>query len=380
MMLTARLMILEVSDPWTWRLAMESLWTRLRNLLCCCVQTRGSPEAEVEMREPRAKWTSTHSYYANMEGLRLGTSGGESVYPYFQTIALTTRQFGFLRKTDVIKESPRLLEEEILDKSKTDVFAKGIVVVQISELILSLISRAERHLAISQLEIITVAFAVCAVVTYCFSCNKPQDVKTATTILIPGPLSEKEQHMVMELQPKKLLTLFAGTELRYWDAQFRRINNGGIELSDRLVHPVSLWLTLAVMIFGAIHLAAWNFASPSQAERIMWRISSTAITSLPLFSLLNSILSSKLHSANKEVRNFRISLVSLWEDYYSSQPGHELPFPDLLPFVPVHLTHLVFAMPDWIYREQQVAAFRAYVSGLPPTLLNRIRKENFEWL
>lgn len=372
---------LEVSDPWTWRLAVASLWTRLRNLICCSsVQTPASPEAGSETRESRAKWTLTHSYYANMGRLRLGNSSGEAICSfYYQTIPLTTRQFGFLRKTDGIKESPRLSEEEILNKSKTDLFVKGIAVLQISELILSLITRAARHLAVSQLEIITVAFAVCAVVTYCFSWNKPQEVKTATTILIPRCLSDKEERDIMALQPEELLVLLAGAATEIKDAQFDRIYNGCIELSDSIVQPVSVWLTLAVMVFGAIHLAAWNFVFPSNAERIMWRVSSTAITGFPLFSLLNSVLSSKLHSANKEFENFQSSLVSLWEDYftYSSQSGHEIPFPYPRPLPFTYLKELVVAMPAW--KEQRVAALRAYVSSLPPTPLNWVRKENFEW-
>jgi hypothetical protein len=144
-------------------------------------------------------------------------------------------------------------------------------------------------------------------VTYCFSWNKLQDIKTATTFLIPRCLSDKEERDIMALQPEELVMLLAGTATEIKGTQFRRIYNGCIELSDSIVQPVSVWLTLAVMLFGAIHLAAWNFAFPSKAERIMWRISSTAITGLPLFSLLNSVLSSKLHSANKEVQNFQSS-------------------------------------------------------------------------
>ena len=338
MILTARLMIWRYQIHGRGALAVASLWTRLRNLICCCsVQTPGSPEAGIEMREPRVKWTLTHSYYANMGGLRLGNSSGEEVCRHYQTIALTTRQFGLLRKTDVIKESPKITEEDIRDKSKTDFFTKGIAVLQISELILSLIARATRHLAISQLEIITVAFAVCAVVTYCFSWNKPQDVKTATTILIPRRLSDKEERDIMALQPEELLVLLAGTATETRGAQFKRIHNGCIELSDSIVQPVSVWLTLAVMVFGAIHLAAWNFAFPSKVERIMWRMSSTAITVLPFFSLLNSSMSSKLHAAKREVRDFQNSLLSLWEDYFayssaSRQPDHVNPFPDPVQF------------------------------------------------
>jgi hypothetical protein len=149
------------------------------------------------------------------------------------------------------------------------------------------------------------------------------------------------------------------------------------------VQPVSFWLALAVMIFGAIHLAAWNFAFPSQAEQILWRISSIVITVLPLFSLLNSSMSSKLHATNKEVRNFENSLLSLWENYSASflasrQPG-QLPLPSPLPLRPLFLDELVVEMPIWNNREQQVAALRAYVSTLPSTHRNQIQTENFEW-
>ena len=376
---------LEVLDPWTWRLAVASLWARLRNLICCCsVQAPDSAEAGIEMHETRVKWTLKHSYYANMGGLRLGNTSGINICGPFQTIALTTRQFGFLRKTDVIKESPKISEEYIGDKSKTDFFTKGIAVLQISELIMSLIARATRHLAISQLEIITVAFAVCAVVTYCFSWNKPQDVKTETTILIRRRLSDKEERDIMALQPKELLDLLTGTVTETRGAQFKRIHNGCIELSDSIVQPVSVWLTLAVMVFGAIHLAAWNFAFPSTAERVMWRMSSTAITVLPLFSLLNSSMSSKLHVAKREGRDFQNSLLSLWEDYFtyssaSRQPGHANPFPHILGLRSTHFGDLVVEMPDWKNREQAVAAFRTFLSTLHPTPWNQLRTENFEW-
>jgi hypothetical protein len=83
---------------------------------------------------------------------------------------LTTRQFAHLRKiaNPAIQATPDI-SEEIMDKSKTDYFTKGIAMVQIFWLILSLIGRAVRHLAISPLEILTAAFAVCAIITYCFA-------------------------------------------------------------------------------------------------------------------------------------------------------------------------------------------------------------------
>jgi hypothetical protein len=150
------------------------------------------------------------------------------------------------------------------------------------------------------------------------------------------------------------------------------------------VQPVSVWLTLAVMVFGAIHLAAWNFSFPSKVERIMWRMSSTAITLLPLFSLLNSSMSSKLHAAKREVRHFNNSLISLWEDYFayssaSRQPGHANSFPHLFGLRSLGFGGLVVEMSDWENREQAVAAFRTFLSTLPPNPWNQLRTENFEW-
>ncbi len=42
-------------------------------------------------------------------------------------------------------------------------------------------------------------------------------------------------------------------------------------------------LTLAAgVIFGAIHCAAWSFHFPSHTELLLWRISSAAITAVPV--------------------------------------------------------------------------------------------------
>ena len=36
------------------------------------------------------------------------------------------------------------------------------------------------------------------------------------------------------------------------------------------------------MVFGGIHCIAWSFAFPSPTEQLLWRISSIAITGIPL--------------------------------------------------------------------------------------------------
>jgi hypothetical protein len=206
---------LEVSYvPWSWRRVMGWIERMGRKALCCCSASTSGPseataEGGVEVGAPHVKWTLTHSYYANMGGFRLGITSHEKFFNdgwyRYPTIAITTRQFSYLRQKGVIHATPAISEEEIRDKAKADFFTNGIAVVQILWLFLSLIARAAKHLATSQLEILTAAFAACAVATYCFAWNKPKDVNTATTIHILRPLDIAERQEVGGLQPKFLL-------------------------------------------------------------------------------------------------------------------------------------------------------------------------------
>ncbi|KAI0059819.1 hypothetical protein BV25DRAFT_1828526 [Artomyces pyxidatus] len=40
------------------------------------------------------------------------------------------------------------------------------------------------------------------------------------------------------------------------------------------------------MVFGAVHCAAWHYAFPSHAEKLIWRVSSLAIVALPAVMLV----------------------------------------------------------------------------------------------
>ena len=58
-----------------------------------------------------------------------------------------------------------------------------IAVVQIVWTVVQIITRATRHLAISQLEIAVVAFAACAIITYALNWSKPKSVQVPFTLL-----------------------------------------------------------------------------------------------------------------------------------------------------------------------------------------------------
>ena len=56
-------------------------------------------------------------------------------------------------------------------------------------------------------------------------------------------------------------------------------------------------VVLAVGVcFGAIHCIAWVFSFPTYAELLIWRISSVAITAVPIYIFLMAILAGWLYS------------------------------------------------------------------------------------
>ena len=74
-------------------------------------------------------------------------------------------------------------EDEIWDKSKGDTLAKAIVALQTTWFLAQIIGRAMQRLTITELEVITLAYAAFNAVMYAFWWNKPLDVQCP--LLIP---------------------------------------------------------------------------------------------------------------------------------------------------------------------------------------------------
>lgn len=101
------------------------------------------------------EWTLIHSYFANIGGLYY--DGESTRFP------LTTSQYA---QESHLYSLPKVEKEDIIDKAKQDFFAKGLAILQISQLVLSLIVRTTRRLPFSQLETLTLGLATCGVGTY----------------------------------------------------------------------------------------------------------------------------------------------------------------------------------------------------------------------
>jgi hypothetical protein len=188
-----------------------------------------------------------------------------------------------LRRSGDLATLPNIPTTNINDKSKDDFFVKLIAIFQVFWFVLQVIVRAAKGLNISQLEIAVTAFAVCAIITYLMILPKPKGVQVPvsliefdTTIPIERLRCLHRRHLQGYLRG-----LFAPNEgiVVAVDVMGAPIPNDALQ-PGRAVIYLHVGVAIGGVIFGAIHIAAWNFSFPTPIEQTLWRGASVLSTAL----------------------------------------------------------------------------------------------------
>jgi hypothetical protein len=222
-----------------------------------------------------------------MGGFELYDSEGERpLYP------LDLSRIEELVQNDAI-DFPNITEKEIEDRSKGDIISKGLAVVQTGWFVAQCIARGAEHLAITELEIMTVAFAFLNFVTYIFWWNKPLNVTCPVRILLKeghsAPQPGLPERLSFEDRFKRMFTLInpdRDDELEVDLLREERVPTfyaGGIDIDNKSWYALLVTEITVAMIFGGIHCFAWSFSFPTHVEQILWRASSIAIIFIPFF-------------------------------------------------------------------------------------------------
>lgn len=91
---------------------------------------------------------------------------------------LDAQQLLLARSLGLVSKLPAISEDQIEDMNTGDAFVKFLAICQISWLFIQLTVRRPQRMPIIQLEVLTLAFTVCSILTYCMLYNRPKDVQT----------------------------------------------------------------------------------------------------------------------------------------------------------------------------------------------------------
>lgn len=190
---------------------------------------------------------------------------------------IDARQLALARKLRIIDKLPHVTVDEIDDLNESDFFVKFLAVAQILWLCIQIIARASHNLPITQLEIVTLAFAVCSITTYGLLYSRPKDVQTVREI------------RAIRYPTPGMMTRIASAASH--DGTLRR----DIPIPNFAHSAMSLHfncsLTVVLIVFGGLHLAAWDFEFPTEAESLFWKISAVAtLAAWPLFLAISFLI------------------------------------------------------------------------------------------
>ncbi|TQW11586.1 WD40 repeat 2 [Cordyceps javanica] len=268
---------------WPW---YKRLWKSLRRRIVGKSKDADEERGKEPLKAPdhSNKWTMTHCYYANMGGF-VYIKGGKKV-------RLTADEPA--APPFVQQHRPEIFKEDIQDKSKQDWLAKTWAGFQILQLILSVVTRSIQHVRFSQLEMVTLSFAVCGVLIYITNIHKPQNVGRDTQIKteIASSKGSKDSFSITPthdslwaiLRNKRNHDVDNNNSEQYAP----RIPNDSIPFneSNHIVHPVVYLLAGSSALFGLIHAIAWSFEFPTPQEKLLWRIATGISAVSPVLGLL----------------------------------------------------------------------------------------------
>lgn len=184
----------------------------------------------------------------------------------------------------LIADLPDTAEEELKDKTRSDVLIKFYAVMQSLWLLVQVISRSSwtnPPIHPSQLEIGTIAIALCMLFIYVAYWYRPQNVSTA---LVLHASRAPTHHDITIMASER-------SQIPKDDAAFRVPD---LEIMD----GYGRYLVASSLVFGAllgtIHFAASNYAFPTPIEAHLWTIAAAMTTGIPIVSVVGVLVVASL--------------------------------------------------------------------------------------
>ncbi|KAF8644069.1 hypothetical protein AX16_008703 [Volvariella volvacea WC 439] len=272
-------------------------------------------------------WTTTHDFFVQMGGLMLEVEKGK-----YEVVTVD----GSDELVTSSGVTPNILhairKKEINDHRKGDVLAKAIVVLQTSWFVVQCIARHAEGLVVTEIELVTLAFAALNAVTYMFWLDKPLNVGYISIERGFGWMDQRKKRKSHDVQ----VTEAENAEDQTTETQKERANEDHptrkeqikaiwrkgvmtpfelafgplLELTNTELDPLTsrptsvqpffaavlryrqhhfayVCASVVGIVFGTIHLIGWNLPFLTTAERWLWRASSLILIAVPAIIVLS---------------------------------------------------------------------------------------------
>jgi hypothetical protein len=221
---------------------------------------------------------------------------------------------------------PRISKAEIDDRSKGDAISKAFVILQTGWFVAQVIARGVQGLPITELELVTVAFAALNFVIYILWWDKPLNVQRGVRVykkrITEEPVDDGDVEATVgfwvalrDALSGLPAAVVRGPRVPEFDPWLARVSTwpllkplhamlGVTKTYAKRVdtfYPTDwvsqtegfsyILVVLITLTFGGIHCIGWSFIFPSSTERTLWRVASLCITGVPmvLFLLIAAI-------------------------------------------------------------------------------------------
>ncbi|KAJ7910820.1 hypothetical protein B0H13DRAFT_2485145 [Mycena leptocephala] len=183
--------------------------------------------------------------------------------------------------------------KDITDKSKGDVLSKGLAMMQGLWFAAQCLARVHQRLAVTELEVATLAFAVVNVFIWLLWWDKPLDVQRQ---IVVGPAKPPDVQPISAVRIP-LYVRFYNVILgiaNYYDynspsstsvPSFWSLPTYELDDLKGFFLPFAIE-ALVVIVFGSIHCAAWNADFSTTVEMWMWRSCSSLVVAIPAVFLI----------------------------------------------------------------------------------------------
>ena len=211
-----------------------------------------------------------------------------------------------------------LTEAEIKDRGKSNWLAKSLVLLQMSWFVMQCIARGIKHLPVTHLEIVTLAYAAMNFMIYIFWWNKPLNINWPVQVFQKSEPRETQPQITEPKSEAAWEAFVDGLRMVFMFIIGAQDDNVNMSHEDRVPR---FWANSAAaeqvtadlimlgvgVCFGAIHCIAWHFTFLTHTELSMWRVSSIAITALPVYVPMVLFLGDGL--GNMGFENFALTIL-----------------------------------------------------------------------